>query len=70
MKLHKTSGLYKASKVTFNPVTCEAESYNWWTFVRKMQNQVVAREEKRQERNAKARMKRRALNEIEATSHV
>lgn len=35
------SGTYKASNVTFNPNTCEAISYNWWTFVKVIDGKLV-----------------------------
>lgn len=41
MKLMKKTGIYKASNVEFNPETCEATSYNWWHFVRKINGKVV-----------------------------
>lgn len=41
MKFFTKLGLYKASNVTFNPKTLEANSYGWWSFVRVINGQVV-----------------------------
>lgn len=35
------NGIYKASNVTFNPLTCEAYSYGWWKFVAKIDGKVI-----------------------------
>ena len=40
LKLNR-KGFYKGSNVTFNPVTCEARSYDWWIFVSKINGLVV-----------------------------
>lgn len=36
--------LYKASNVTFDPITCTAYSYGWWMFVRKVNGAVIFNE--------------------------
>jgi hypothetical protein len=41
MKYFKRLGVYKASKVTFNPLTCEAFSYAHWKFVARIDNYVM-----------------------------
>lgn len=41
MKLAVRSGLYKSTNVTFNPKTCEAHSYAWWSFVKRIKGKVV-----------------------------
>lgn len=41
MKYFERAGIYKASNVSFDPKTCEARSYAWWIFVRKIGNKVV-----------------------------
>lgn len=41
MKYYKRAGIYRASNVSFNPETCEAHSYGWWCFVRKVGGKVV-----------------------------
>lgn len=34
-------GIYEDSNVTFDPKTCQAQSYGWWTFVKRIGGQVV-----------------------------
>jgi hypothetical protein len=42
MKYFTRAGIYKANgNVTFNPTTCEAYSYNWWAFVKKIKGKVI-----------------------------
>lgn len=41
MKLMKRANIYKASNVTFNPETCEAVSYDWWTFAKMVNGKLV-----------------------------
>lgn len=41
MKLNKRANIYKASNVTFNAETHEAVSYDWWTFVKRINGQLV-----------------------------
>lgn len=41
MKYYPRLRVYKASKVAFYPDHCEAYSYDWWLFVRKINGLVV-----------------------------
>lgn len=41
MKHFKRANIYKASNVTFNPETCEAISYDWWTFTKLVNGKLV-----------------------------
>lgn len=41
MKYYKRLELFKASNVTYNPLTKEAYSYNWWQFSRKVGNKIL-----------------------------
>jgi hypothetical protein len=41
MKYMKRANIYKASNVTFNAETHEAVSYNWWTFVKRINGALV-----------------------------
>lgn len=41
LKFYKRLNLYKASNVTFNPVTKEAFSYNWWKFTKVIEGKLV-----------------------------
>lgn len=41
MKFYKRLDLYKASNVTFNPVTKEAFSFQWWKFTKVIDNKLV-----------------------------
>jgi hypothetical protein len=41
MKFSNRSKLYSASNVTFNPETCQANSYGWWTFVKVIHGKVI-----------------------------
>lgn len=41
MKFYKRLNLYKASNVTFNPVTKEAFSYQWWKFTKIIDGKLV-----------------------------
>ena len=41
MKFMKRANIYKASNVTFNPETCGAVSYDWWTFTKMINGKLV-----------------------------
>lgn len=41
MKHFKRSNMWKASNVTFNAETHEAVSYDWWSFVKRINGQLV-----------------------------
>lgn len=41
MKLMKRTNIYKASNLTFNPVTLDAFSYGWWQFVGVVDGKVI-----------------------------
>ncbi len=41
MKYYKRLNLYKASNVSYNPTTKEAKSWDWWVFVKVINNKVV-----------------------------
>jgi len=41
MKYYPRLNVYKASNNFFNPVTCEAYSYNWWRYVERIGNKVI-----------------------------
>lgn len=41
MKQMKRTGIYKSKNVSFDPIKCEAHSYDWWRFVAKVENKVV-----------------------------
>lgn len=41
MKRMKRTGIYKASNVTFDPLTMTAYSYGWWRFVERIGGEIV-----------------------------
>lgn len=55
------SGTYKASNVTFNPNTMEANSYGWWTFVKRINGKVVFNAHKYSVTTAKHQHKVRSI---------
>lgn len=61
MKLFKRSNLYKASNVTFNAETHEAVSYDWWTFVKRINGLLVFNNHNYSSSTSKHQSKMRAL---------
>lgn len=41
MKFMQRAGIYKSPNVTFNPATCQAFSYGWWCFVKRIRGKVI-----------------------------
>ena len=59
------NGTFKASNVTFNPITMEAHSYAWWQFVRVIEGKIVFNNYKYSNTTARHQWKvRRIMNDL------
>lgn len=61
MKFYSRSNCYKGSNVVFNVTSREAVSYNWWTFVKVIEGDVVFNDYRYSPTTAKHQSKVRRL---------